>query len=424
MKPLFQRRRFLTMASTGIFGISMADLLRSVCLASSDSTEQGRALILIWLDGAPSTIDMWDPKPNAPDAIRGEFSAIQTSVPGVMFSEHLPKMARMMDRCTLIRSMHHSIPEHGPATQYLLTGHAPSPALIYPSLGSVVAKLSDNEGAIPAYMAFNNPAAGNAGYLGSAWNAFELASGENALAKGLSFDGDQDVDQFAKRLALRDAFDRGLDDLEYDPIASGLRRFQQSAVRTLQEDRLRKALDLSAEPPEIRRRYGERSQLGQDLLRSRRLVEAGSRFVTVGYSGWDTHTNNFAQLRNTLLPQLDAGFAALTTDLQERGLLDSTIVCCGGEFGRTPTVNGRAGRDHWSRAFSVLLAGAGLRPGLVHGATDDSGGDPVQDPCTPPDLFATLLSMIGIDPLGEITSPSGRPMPLVKGGYPIKAILS
>ena len=137
-------------ASTGIFGIPLTELMRSVCLAASDSTEKRRALILIWLDGAPSTIDMWDPKPNAPDAIRGEFSAIQTSVPGVMFSELLPKMAGMMDRCTLIRSMHHSIPEHGPAAQYMLTGHAPSPSLVYPSLGSLVARLSDDESAIPA----------------------------------------------------------------------------------------------------------------------------------------------------------------------------------------------------------------------------------------------------------------------------------
>lgn len=422
MKHPLHRRQFLMTASAGIFGVPLADFMRSVCHAASLPSEKQRALILIWLDGAPSTIDMWDPKPDAPDVIRGEFSAIQTSVPGVMFSEHLPKMAGMMDRCTLIRSMHHSIPEHGPAAQYMLTGHPPSPALVYPSLGSVIARLSEDETSIPAYMAFNNPAAGGAGYLGSAWNAFELTSDVNALPKGLSLSADQDVDQFAKRLALRDAFDRGLGDLEYDATASGLKRFQKNAVRTLQEDSLRKALDLSTEPPAIRERYGERSQLGQDLLRSRRLIEAGSRFVTVGYSGWDTHTNNFTQLRNTLLPQLDAGFAALTTDLQERGLLDSTIVCCGGEFGRTPNINGQAGRDHWSRSFALLLAGAGLRPGMVHGATDDHGGEPVKDHCTPSDLIATLLTLLGNEYLGAITSPSGRPMPLVKDGLPINAI--
>ena len=410
--------------SAGIFGSPLACFMRSVCHAASRPSEKSRALILIWLDGAPSTIDMWDPKPNAPDAIRGEFSAIQTSVPGVMFSEHLPKMAGMMDRCTLIRSVHHSIPEHGPGAQYMLTGHPPSPALVYPSLGSVIARLSTDETSIPPYMAFNNPAAGGAGYLGSAWNAFELTSGENGLPPGLSLGAEQDADHFAKRLALRDAFDRGLGDLEYDATASGLKRFQKNAVRTLQEDSLRKALNLSTEPPEIRERYGERSQLGQDLLRSRRLVEGGSRFVTVGFGGWDTHTDNFTQLRSTLLPQLDAGFAALMTDLHERGLLDSTIVCCGGEFGRTPNINGQAGRDHWSRSFAVLLAGAGLRPGVVHGATDESGGEPVNDPRTPSDLFATLLSLLGADHQAAITTPSGRPVPLVNDGVPISAIRS
>lgn len=423
MSQCIDRRRLLSSGVAGIFGVPLASLLQSVAVASAGSAEARRALILIWLDGGPSTIDMWDPRPEAPDEIRGEFKAISTSVPGVMFGEHLPQMAAKMDCCTLIRSLQHTIPEHGPGAQYMLTGHLPSPAIAWPSLGSVTARMSDDEGAIPSCMAFNNPAAGGAGYLGAGWKAFELESAEESLPPGLSLSPDQNAEQFRRRLALRDVFDRRLDDLEPDATAVGLRRFQKNAVRTLEEDALRKAIDLETEEQSTRERYGRRSSLGQDVLRARRLVEAGSRFVTVGFDGWDTHTNNFAQLRNTLLPQLDAALSALLTDLQDRGRLDSTAVCCVGEFGRTPAVNGQAGRDHWSRCFSVMLAGAGLRPGVVHGATDRNGREPVSDPCSPQDLFATLLNILGIDHQATLLTPAGRPMPLVKDGVPIAGIL-
>jgi uncharacterized protein (DUF1501 family) len=191
-------------------------------------------------------------------------------------------------------------------------------------------------------------------------------------------------------------------------------RFQDKAVQVLREDSIRRALDIELEQAEVRERYGDRTRFGQNVLKARRLIEAGARFVTVGFSGWDTHVNNFPQLRTNLLPQLDRALSALVSDLDERGLLESTIVCCCGEFGRTPLVNGAAGRDHWSRAFSVLLAGGGFRSGVVHGATDQNGGEPIADACTPADLFATLLNALGIDHKTVVTTVSGRPMQLVQ----------
>jgi hypothetical protein len=216
--------------------------------------------------------------------------------------------------------------------------------------------------------------------------------------------------------------DRRFDRHGYDAVAAGLGRFQGSAVQILQEDSIRQALDLEKEPVELRDRYGTRSLFGRNVLKARRLVEAGVRFVTVGLTGWDTHANNFVQLRGTLLPQLDLALSTLLWDLDERGMLESTIVCCCGEFGRTPTVNGAGGRDHWSRAFSVLLAGGGFRPGLVYGATDNHGGEPIADACTPADLFATLLAALGIDHQAVVTTPSGRPMQLVKNARVLQNI--
>jgi hypothetical protein len=379
-------------------------------------------MIFIWLGGAPSTIDMWDPKPQAPEMIRGEFGTISTAIPGVAVSEYLPKCAKILDRSTLIRSMHHSIPEHGPGSQYMLTGHLPSPATAYPSLGSVAAHFTDADNSIPPYLAFNNPPGAVAGYLGSSWNAFEFPENDKGIPRGISLESEQTSDDFATRVALRDAFDERFNDYESDLTASSLKRIQKNAVQVLKGDAIRKALDVELEPQSLREQYGFRSRLGRHVLQARRLVEAGARFVTVGFSGWDTHSDNFVQLRNTLLPQLDAALGTLVSDLDERGLLKETIVCCCGEFGRTPQVNGQKGRDHWSRAFSVFLAGSGLQAGKIHGATDDQGGEPIADPCTPADLFATLLDAMGVDLKTVIATPSGRPMQLVKGAQVIRAI--
>ena len=234
---------------------------------------------------------------------------------------------------------------------------------------------------------------------------------------------DADRQAFERRVELRDKFDKSFDRYDADLTAKGLKLFQTEARHVLRSDSIRHALDISQEPEFMLEKYGNGSEIGRNALRARRLVEAGSRFVTVGYSGWDTHTNNFGQLRTALLPRLDSALSGLITDLETRGLLESTIVCCCGEFGRTPSVNALAGRDHWSQAFSALVAGGGFANQAAFGRTDEHGQRPISDPCTPADLCATLLHLLGVEPSDSITMPSGRTMKIIESGTILKSIL-
>lgn len=419
---LQHRRGFLQLGAAGFFGLTLPRLLAAETNSSSAPVARAKNMILIWLDGGPATIDMWDPKPDAPDYIRGEFSTIATAVPDLRIGEHLPKMAAVMDRCTLVRSFHHTIPDHGPGSQYVLTGQLPSAATEYPSLGSITARLLPSTTGIPTYIAFQNPVAGGAGYLGSACNPFELSDSGSQLPPGLSLGDKADRSAFTSHVQLRRRLDRRFDAFNHDPVAHGLDAYHRQAVDVLQQDSVRLALNLESVPQDVRDRFGSRSTLGATMLRVCRLIEAGARFVTVSMSGWDTHANNFAQLRNTLLPQLDQALSALVTHMESSGLLSSTIVCCCGEFARTPEVNGNAGRDHWSRAASVLLAGGGFKAGHVHGATDTKGLAPIEGSCTPGDLTATLLHQLGIPITTKLAAPSGREFAIIRDGRVIQEL--
>ncbi len=418
------RRSFLQLGAAGLLGLALPRVLRAEATGKQPTPDAANNLILIWLGGGPSTIDMWDPKPDAPDNIRGEFATISTAMPEVRISEHLPKMAKTLDRCTLIRSLKHSIPAHGPGSQYVLTGHLPSTATEYPSLGSIAARMLPSRAAIPPFVAFNNPSAGGSGYLGSAWDPFEVNDDSGRLPSGVSLGDNVDEAAFSARVRLRNQFDKRFDKLNHDPVASSLDVFQQQAVDVLRKDSIRRALDVENETEEVRGGYGSRSPLGRNALRACRLIEAGARFVTVGTTGWDTHANNFVQLQNNLLPQLDQALSALVADLEARSLLSSTIVCCCGEFGRTPTINDNAGRDHWSRAMSVLLAGGGFKSGYLHGATDKQGGEPIEDACTPADLAATILQRLGIAPTSKVKTLAGREMPISADGHVIEQLVT
>jgi hypothetical protein len=418
---VMRRRNFLQIGSAGVL-LTLPRVLRAEA-AGSEAPSNAKNVILIWLGGGPATIDMWDPKPDAPEYIRGEFATIGTTVPDVRICEHLPKTAQLLNRCTLVRSIRHSIPAHEPGSRYMLTGHLPSAATEYPALGSIAASRLDHRAAVPAYVAFNNPTVAGPGYLGSARSPFQLEENIRSLPSGVSLGENVDVSAFTARVGLRRAFDRRFDALNRDLVVSGLDTFHQQAVDVLQKDSIRRALDTEQEPQKVQEAYGQRSPLGRNALRACRLIEAGARFVTIGTTGWDTHSNNFALLRTSLLPQLDLAFSALVTELEERGLLASTIVYCCGEFGRTPQVNGTAGRDHWSRAMSALLAGGGLHAGLVYGQTDAEGGEPVLDECSPADLSATLLHRLGIDPQSTLTTPGGREMPILRDGRVLRSLL-
>jgi hypothetical protein len=379
-------------------------------------------VIQFWLAGGPATIDMWDLKPDAPAEIRGEFRPIATAAPGVMICEHLPGLARVMDRCTLVRSLGHSISAHGPGTAYMATGNRPGPALEYPAAGPLAARLLSPRRGVPPYVTFAALREGvsgiGPGYLGPAFGPFEV---EGDPARGtLQSHGVSLPEGFAPRdlearEALRDRFDRGLRALDSAEVMAGLDRSHRQAAEILRSDRVRAALDLSREPDALRDDYG-RTALGQGALAARRLIEAGARFVTLGFGGWDTHGDNFRALRGRLLPPLDKALSTLVRDLESRGLLDETVVVCAGEFGRTPRVNTAAGRDHWSRSMAVLLAGGGFPGGAVYGSTDDRGAAPARDACSPDDLAATLFRRLGFGPRHEVRSAGGRPIPIFREG--------
>jgi hypothetical protein len=420
----FYRRDFLKIGTAGLFGLTLPDLLRlETHGARSGRTAKG--VILIWLGGGPSTIDMWDLKPDAPANIRGEFKQIATKITGIQISEHLPKMAKLMDQCAIVRSIHHSVPDHGVGTVWMMTGNKPAQTLKYPSLGSLCAKLLPAQPGVPPYITFGNSGAGGAGYLGTAFNPFQVeGSGATMRVRGVSLPQGFTLKDLEDRNKLLEEMDEPFKALDQSSdTVSGLDRFHQQALDVLRADKTKKAFDLNSEPGEVRAKYGSDS-FGNGVLASRRLIEAGVRFVTVTLGGWDTHGQNFTQLKQRLLPQVDRTLSALIEDLATKKLLDSTLVYCAGEFGRTPKINGGAGRDHWARSMAVLLAGGGIKGGHVHGSTDANGMGPNKEPCTPDDLAATIFHCLGLDSHHEVISTTGRPMSLFREGKVIEKLVS
>jgi hypothetical protein len=426
----FYRRDFLKIGAAVLPGLGLAELLRSQARASEPARSTAKSVIFIWLGGGPATIDMWDMKPDAPENIRGDFSAIRTKVPDLRICEFLPETAKVADRCVVVRSLHHNVPAHGPGTVFMATGHAPTPAIEHPSIGSLAAKVLPATAGVPAYVSIGAPRTEGydwgAGYLGPSYNPFEVeqaAAPGRARTDGMSLPEGFSVGQLENRRKLRDVFDARFKALDSSDIPASLDRFGQQALDILRSDRTRKAFDLDRETGQIRDAYG-RNPFGQSVLTSRRLIEAGARFVTVGLGGWDTHSDGFRAMRTRLLPQLDKGLGTLIGDLDTRGLLRSTVVYCAGEFGRTPTVNRAGGRDHWARSMAVLLAGGGLSQGLVYGGTDAFGQAPDSDDCMPADIAATLFHLLGVEPSREVITPTGRPMAIFREGRVLEKLLS
>jgi hypothetical protein len=427
----FHRRDFLQIGSAGLLGLSLPQLLRSEARAAESKRVKAKGVILVWLAGGPATIDMWDNKPEAPEGVRGEFKSIDTRAPGVQFSEHLPKMAGVADRISVVRSLAHTIPSHGPGTVFMTTGNKPTAALQYPSLGSLCAKLMSVEKGVPPYVSFQdlrNGTAGGAGYLGAAYNPFGVegggGKGGNMRVRGITLPQGFTLEELEKRDKLLAGFDKGFKELdEKGNIVEGLDAFHKQALDILRSDRTKKAFDLAQEKQTVRERYGN-TGFGQGVLAARRLIEAGVRFVTISTGGWDTHGQNFNNLKTKLLPNLDTTLSALIADLDDHGLLDSTIVMCAGEFGRTPKINKNAGRDHWARSMACVLAGGGFKRGYAHGSTDASGMAPATEPCTPDDVASTVFTQLGIDPHLELQTPTGRPVQLFREGKAIDKLLA
>ena len=420
----FRRRDFLHVGAIPLMGLTLPVLLASeTARAATIDRKAAKNIILVWLNGGPSTIDMWDLKPNAKALIRGEFKPVSTSANGIDICEHLPLMAKQMDHCTLIRSVTHTIAEHTQGTEYVLTGNPISAATKYPSIGSIVASqvVPESGRKVPTYIDLSGFDLGDAGYLGASHNPFVVDRFQDqnvGKARGKSTDqfalpGGFTLNDLTRKRELLAGVERGFRRFEKTARADEMLAFQTQAIDILTAGKTRDALDVFAEKQTVIERYGSTS-FGLSALAAKRLVQAGVRFVTIGMNGWDTHSQNFPQLRTDLLPRLDRALSTLIEDLDAEGLLDETIVYSVGEFSRTPSINAQGGRDHWSRAMSVLVAGGGFKSGFAHGSTDNVGAEPESSRCSPADVNATILNQIGIRPHTMLTTSSGRPMPLFR----------
>ncbi|MGI9428706.1 MAG: DUF1501 domain-containing protein [Bythopirellula sp.] len=418
------RRGFLRVGAVAGLGLSLADFfaIESAQAASNTFvTPQARAksVIHIFLNGGLSAQESWDPKPLSPIEYRGELQAIQTKLSGVQFSELLPKTAQVADKFTVIRSLTHGEAAHERGQHNMMTGYRPSPALQYPSLGSVVSHEFGPRKDLPPYISIPskpNPFAGS-GYLSSAYAPFAVGDDParaNFQVRDLNLPGNVNQQRYDRRLAALEIANERFNERAASDAVTSMNAFYERAFSLIGSPSAREAFDMSKESKQSKDRYG-RNQAGQRMLLARRLVEAGARFVTLSYGGWDHHQRITAQMKRSM-PAFDQGFAALLGDLDERGLLDETIVMVSSEFGRTPKINDQAGRDHWSKVFSVAVAGGGIKRGAVVGSSGATANEPEETPVSPEDLAATLYHQLGIAAEKELMAPGDRPIEIVKGG--------
>ncbi|MFO0907956.1 MAG: DUF1501 domain-containing protein [Isosphaeraceae bacterium] len=445
------RRTLLRAGVLGLGGLALPDLLRAESTSAASRSAAGprpaqgdRSVILVWLDGGPPQHETYDPKPDAPVDYRGPLKPIDTAVPGIQISELLPQHARLMDRISLIRSIHHNNGDHFAAAHWMLTGYKGSNAADlapqYPSAGSIIAKLKGaKRTGIPAYVGLPNthsvglaPGYHGAAYLGVAYNPFSADGDPNSdgyRVANLSLPSGLSAQRFDGRRNLLQAFDTVRHDVDASGLMDGLDRFTQEAYAMVTSPDAREAFDIRKESPHLRDRYG-RHQWGQSALMARRLVEAGVRFVTLTFGGWDFHSS-LEKGMHRVLPILDRAVGTLIDDLDQRGMLDSTAVVVMGEFGRTPRMNKNGvagsdpvpGRDHWGEVMSVLVAGGGLRPGLAVGSSNRKGEVPRDRPLTPADLLVTLYHQLGLDPSTTFINRAGRPVTIGSTGQVIRELV-
>ncbi|RYD32189.1 MAG: DUF1501 domain-containing protein [Verrucomicrobiaceae bacterium] len=430
------RRDFLQLGLGGLVGFGLCDLLRLRAVASetSGSAKKPVNCIMIWLDGGPSHFETFDPKPDAPSDIRGTFPTVATKVPGVHFSEPVTKLAGVFDKFTVVRSICHRDPNHGGGNHYMMTG-APTPVPVgcgafvtfHPSMGSMVSYSRGVQGGLPPYMAMpSNTRSGGPNFLGGQHAPFIIPGGPNSehfrvndvvLPAGIA---EGRVNSRRDLRAALDRMKRGTDKMMEDPAVE-FDRFYEQGFDLVSSARAQEAFDISREDAKVRERYG-RNDMGQRFLLARRLVEVGVSWVTVNWGGWDHHENIGTAYKGDALKTLDQGVSALLTDLDERGLLDSTLVLLLGEFGRTPKINEKGGRDHWPNAMSVLMAGAGIPGGQIVGATDVKGYYASDNVYRPEDFAASIYTKMGIDPRQHLETTAGRPVQLVNDGRLIKEL--
>jgi hypothetical protein len=431
---ILHRRELLKFGALAGLGVQLPRLLADE--PAGTTTSRLQSCILLYYYGGPSHVDTWDLKPGAPAEIRGEFRPIATRVPGIQVGEHLPRTARIMDRLAVIRSMHHPMRNHNSAAVESLCGRTPLRGDLellandpnsFPCYGAALSFLTPGLPDMPVHVALPHVMHNvvvlpgqSAGFLGAAYDPFLVARDPNDPDFRVG-ELELTADLSPNRLEDRRSLLARLEAPARPGAGRAMRVFQQRAFELLRSEKVRRAFDVAQESAATRDRFG-RNTLGQSLLLARRLVESGVRFVNVNdkitngqLANWDSHENNFGRLKNDLLPPSDQAFSALIDDLDDRGMLDSTLVIAIAEFGRTPRINGNAGRDHWPDCFSVVLAGGGVHGGTVYGSSDRFGAYPATDPVTPGDLAATLFWRFGLDPATLVRDLTSRPYRLAEG---------
>lgn len=442
-----ERRAFVKAGMLGMGGFALPDLLRQEANSATQgkSTKREHSVIILWMRGGPSQHETWDPKPDAPADYRGAFGTMKTKVPGINICDMLPLSAKCMDDWSIVRSLHHTNAGHSAGDQICFTGYPPGSdpnVNVHPSCGSVVAKqLGHKNKRLPTYVMIPRQVPGtDSSYLGPAYRPFEtLADPANngpfsmpnfALPSGLTYD----------RVGGRREILKSLDKIRRDVDAVGemqaMDKFQQRAWDIVSGPEAREAFNLDAEPKHVREKYGfmpafkaptpDRCGVpawSQRFVLARRLIEAGVRLVTVDCRWWDTHVEGVETMRNGFLPRWDKAYSALIADLKDRGLLESTMVIAWGEFGRTPKINAKNGRDHWPGVFSAALAGGPIQGGRVVGSSDSKGAYPGSNPKSPQDVLATMYQHIGVDIDAHYKDSAGRPMRVLPSGEPLKELL-
>lgn len=454
------RRHLLKIGGLGMLGLNMPTLLQAAeqTVAGNRSgyrRARAKQVIFLFQWGGPSHLDTFDMKPDAPEEIRGPLKPISSVVPGLPVCEHFPEMAKRMDRVTLIRSMTHTMTNHNSAGYYALTGHAPpsddqrlrDSLDLFPGYGSVVDHLAPANGEMPTYVSYPHTIADGsitpgqrASFLGKKHDPFffrEDPNQANFRLPELSLPRDLQLERMQRRRELQRLVDQQARLLDQSAEVRGFDDYYDKAIGMLTSERVRRAFDLESESEATRERYG-RTTYGQSCLLARRLVEAGVKFVTVYFSrsiggqkidegGWDTHGFNDTRMYQIIdkyhHPITDQSLPALLDDLEERGLMDDTLVVWMGEFGRTPKINDNVSRDHWPRCYTALLAGGGVKRGFVYGASDAHGMYPAEHPVRPDDLSATMYHLLGIDPATEVYDRADRPL-MISQGKPIEAIVA
>ena len=436
------RRSFLKAGALGTGGFSLSHLLRHE--AQAGTTGNAHSVIILWMRGGPSQHETWDPKPLAPEDYRGKFGATSTSVSGIQIVDLLPRCAQIMDKWSIVRSLYHENAGHSAGDQILFTGYPPGPvadANIHPSCGSIVSEqLGKLSPQLPPYVMIPRQVPGtDSAYLGAAHRPFETQAdpandGPFQVRNFTPLDGISTA-RFDARKTLLQNIDKVRCDLDRSGQMAAMDEFQTRSWEILTSSRAAEAFNLDAEPASVRQRYGfqptynpgvpnrcSASAFSQRMLLARRLVEAGVRLVTVDCRWWDTHVEGFDSMENGFLPRWDQCYSALIEDLEQRGLLESTMVIAWGEFGRTPRVNSNRGRDHYPNVFSAALAGGPVQGGRVVGSSDSKGAFPLDNPKRPQDVLATMYRHLGIDTEKAYINESGRPIPVLPYGEPIQEL--